>query len=239
VGPYIAKRTALTNAANNAASTDANAAHDALRAWKDSHDHPVVVTYKGHQIQFPSPVRVGWATLPPAQRRQALATAIAGNWAHVASYEKDFLGVKRAPDVSEGWSVLQQVIDQYDSKPGNPPMSATTKMAAATALNKFYPGFLTDYNFSIQPKVNRFEYTDLYKTMPEKALFDEYFGNLAKTIAAKIKADGQTTYYTRVWKQYVKTMWPVLQQHPVLAREIANYGKGGGLDFLNSLVSRG
>lgn len=236
VTPYQAKRDALTNAANNASSEKANAIHSELRAWKDQHDHPVTVIYKGHKVNFPSPVRIGWATLPPAQRRQALAQAVAGDWAHVASYEKDFLGVPRSPDVSAGWAFLSEVMQKYNQDPNNSSISAAGKLAAAKVINASYPGFYQDYLFSTKPKVERFEYTNLYKSMPGKEWFDTNIGSIAKQIAAKIASDGHATYYERVWKTYVRTQIdPYLSGQPVLARELKNYGP----NFLNTLVSHG
>lgn len=236
VDPYLTERDAKTAAAALAPTATQNAVRSDLRAWKDEHDHPVIVDFKGHKIKFPSVVQIGWATLPQGTRRVALAQAVAGNWAHVASYEKTMLGVATPPSASEGWAAYATAVTNYEKTPSNPSLVAAQKTTLAKEINRDYPGFYKDYLFAAQPKVDRFERTSLYRTMPGKAWFDQHIGGPARATAAAIKANGHSTYYERYWRNYVtQEIVPFLDRQPALKAELAGYGP----DFLDTLVSRG
>lgn len=236
VSPYIKARDAKTDAAALVPAADQDAVRSALRAWKDEHDHPVEVTVNGKAIKFPSVVQIGWATLPEGTRRTALAQAVSGNWAHVASYEKTMLGVKTPPSVSAGWAKYAEAIGDYEKVPTNKPLVQAQKTSLAKQIGQDYPGFTRDYLFALQPKVERFERTSLYRTMPDKKWFDENVGAPAKATAAAIKANGSRTYYERHWRNYVRDeLLPALERRPELKAELANYGP----NFLNTLLSVG
>lgn len=230
--PYAAERD-KRQAAVNAQPTN-TALHSEFRAWKDSHDHAVVVDYGGHKIKFPSVVQIGWANLPDGVRHQALAQAASGNWAHIASYEKTMLGVPVKADVSEGWAKYADAVAAYEKVPGNPNLVAAQKTGLAREIDKVYPGFYKDYLFAAQPKVDRFERTTLYRQIPERQWFDENIGGPAKQIGRAIAANGNRTYYERAWRNYVTDqLTPFLDRHPALKAELANYGP----NFLDTLVS--
>jgi len=236
VTPYIQQRTAKTNAIALAPEDQQDALRSSLRAWKDSHDHPVYINVDGKRIKFPSVVQIGWARLPGPTRHQALAQAVTGDWSHIASYEKTLLGVKTSPGVSQGWSAYYDTVGEYNKNPGNSSLVASQKTSLAKQIDKVYPGFYKDYLFAQQPKVDRYERTTLYQQMPktEKAQFDQYIGGPAKQLSKAIKANGNRNYYEKSWRNYVETeVQPWLQSQPALRNELSLYGP----NFLNTLVS--
>lgn len=236
VGPYIKARDAKTAELALAPTDQQNGLRASFRAWKDSHDHPVKLTFQGHTVTFPSVVQIGWARLPAAQRTLGLAQAVTDDWAHVASYEKTMLGVPTSPGVSEGWSAFANAVQEYNAKPGNTSLVAAQKAGLAKQIDKVYPGFYKDYVFSLQPKIERYQRTTLYQRLPDKQAFVQYIATPAKQILAAISKNGDRTYYERAWRQYVQTeVTPWLNGQPDLKRALTDYGP----DFLNTLVSPG
>jgi len=238
VGPYIAARTAKSAELANAPQDQQDALRSAFRAWKDEHDHPVYIDMNGKRIKFPSVVQIGWARLPDATRHQALAQAVTGDWAHIASYEKTLLGVPTSPGVSEGWSLYYSTIRDYSKNPSNGNLLQSQKIAVAKQIDKYHPGFYKDFLFAQQPKIDRYEKTNLYQQMPaaEKALFSQYIAAPAKAFSKAIKANGYRSYYEKAWRNEIETqIQPWLQSHPGLRDELSLYGP----DFLNTLVSSG
>jgi len=218
----------------NASSDNLDQVKSQLRAWKDDHDHPVYIMSGGVRIKFPSVVQIGWSTLPTATRHLALQQAASGDWAHIASYEKTMLGVKTPPDVGKGWSAYYEAVTAYNKVPSNSSLVAAQKVGLAKQIDKAYPGFFKDYLFSRQPKIDRFKYTDLYKQMPDKSLFDQYIVGPAEQTAKAIKTNGSRNYYEKAWRNYVETqVVPWLNSQPQLKAEVAGYGP----NFLNTLPS--
>lgn len=232
VGPYIKERDARSAKLTLLPSDQQDAMRSEFRAWKDEHDHPVFITYQGQKIKFPSVVRIGWARLPEDQRHLGLAQAAAGDWAHVASYEKTLLGVKTDPAVSQGWAAYADALRQYGQSPKNPRIVFAQRKGLAKEINQAYPGFYKDWLFAQQPKVDRFMATQIYRAMPQRSDFNEVIATPARQIAAAIKANGHKDYYMKSWRLYVETkVTPWLDTQPQLKKEMADYGP----DFLSTL----
>lgn len=229
VGPYITARDKRTAAVALLPADQQDAARSELRAWKDSHDHPVTIG----GTTFPSVVQIGWQRLPAAQRQLGLSQAAADDWSHVASYEKTMLGVKTGPDVGKGWAAYYDAVRQYENVPANKGLVRAQRDALAHQIDSVYHGFYKDYVFSNQPKIVRYTHTTLYRDLPDKALFDQYVRGPADKIIAAIKTNGNRTYYARAWRQYVQgELVPWLQGQPDLKRALVDYGP----NFLNTLV---
>ena len=234
VGPYITERDKQAAALKLAPQDQQDALRSQFRAWKDQHDHPVVVTVDGRNIKFPSVVQIGWATLPADQRTLGLAQAVSGDWSHVASYEKTMLGVETPAKVSEGWAAYYQAVRDYTKNPTNGSLVSAQKTGLARQIDKVYPGFYKDFLFAQQPKIERFKRTSLYQQLPDQKLFYQHIGQPASELARAIKQNGNRSYYEKYWRNYVETqIVPWLDSQPDLKKALADYGP----DFLNTLPS--
>ncbi len=236
VNTYRNERTKRNDAIKALHSTQDQQIADAnFASWRDQQDHPVVVDINGKKVTFPSPVRIGWSLLPPAQKAAALAKLAGDNWGHLASYEKELLGVPRPPRVAEAWAGYHTVVEQFAVKYPGAHLKKDQKLGIVKALNKQVPGFLQDYQFSLLPKVDRFEYTSVYKSMPSNVapLMGEILG-AAKTFAKAIRNGSPRNATLQVWRTWVEdTAYPEINKNPAVKAYLAQFDP----KFLTTLLS--
>lgn len=209
-----------------------------FRAWKDSQDQSVTVD----GVKFPSPIRMAWAMMDPATRKERLARLATAAWAHLADYEKELLLDRKMTkkQMSRAWAELEKALDQFRKEnPGakvfDEQILSSNPQSLVRQLNRDYPGFLLDYLASRKPKIDRFEQTVLYRDMGAavRVEFNELVGVPAKLTAQAIRQHGSAQYYLGYWRRYVRDEARP-KMSPSLRKELFLYDP----DFLNTLPSR-
>lgn len=238
VNKYWAVYNTKYNAVNNLPSGERKAADASFRAWRDSQDEPVKV----NGIQFPSPVRMAWATLDPVTRQERLSYLASKPLTDLADYELDLLGIKHPKNVSAAFSALDQALQTFrEQHPGE----RADIPAAVKAINK-QPGYEGLYSFYVnvlsEPRVRQFQATSVYQNMPSNVRdsFDQIASSaadVAKLIkAAKAAQDGTANQYASQWRQIVKTKiepWIDLPAN----KQLKQYLVPMGPNFLYTLIS--
>lgn len=219
----VAKRAKENSAAGG--MTAAQMAEE--RAWQDDQDKPIVVGGK----EFPSPVRIAWTMLTPADQQTTIHHNVTASWRTLSAFDKALVGVKSTPAVTRGWSKLAEVLDQYKaSQPEGHrgiPAGYTEVLARYVATN-FAPGFYKDYAFSRQPLYARMAATKQIKSSPNKGDWQAVFA-LAKKVeayrATKTR-DGLTGAQVHdYWTDYVRTsLQPWAESKPAFRKELGLYG---------------
>lgn len=219
------------------ASQDKDRLYSEFRAWKDSHDHPVEITVGGKKFTFPSVVQIGYANLDGPTRQQALSGMAGADYMHLAKYELKMLGFENLPKgLGKGQTLYEQTLEQWHQDPNIAQVKAADRVYLAKAVDKYYPGFYKFWLMTEKPKISRLKLTSVYRSMEPavKSLLDANLFSSAEAITKAIAANGNTTFYKKVWRNYVKTEFiPWMKDHPLVKHEVMILG---GMDFLNTLV---
>jgi hypothetical protein len=218
---------------NELPSAEQELAWAEFRQWRDEQDKPVVID----GIKFPSPIRMAWAMLDPATRRDRLARLAAASWAHLTDYEKELLlEQKPPPKMSEGWAQLERAKAAYREQNPGASIDRQQTLAVVKQVEKLYPGFFRDWQMSQRPKIRRFEATTLYRSLPGRVEFDRVIGASAKKIAGALATgDYSSAELTAHWRKFVKEQvqpWLQRPENTRLRLALEPYGP----DFLNTLV---
>ena len=251
-GPYIAQREDRFNQINALPSTEKAAAWAAYAAWRDSHDHPVVLDVNGHKVTFKSPVKMGYLMQPPTVEEQRLAKIYGqSGWMGMADYEKELMGMPTSPGVSDGYATLLKLKQEYKQDPATATFNLSKQQVirAVKAIDKGvpslnikpHPGFFKAYVYGQQN--SRYEIwraSGLFKAMPQEAQqqFDELMGPITKAASRAIVSGTYPRSYVSKWHIYVRDdILPQLQsdQYTALRQALAPYGP----NFLDNLVLPG
>ncbi len=275
--PYDKMRDRLNAYKGATSSADKDAADALAREIQARYDHPVEVTdpVTGKKVTFPSPVAYGYTQLTPLEYHTALANAAQSQWDHLPNYEKNLLGVKTPTSVAAGWAVYEKLVSEHNASPSSESLHQIQRERGAKFVDKGgilpngehvdpHPGFYKDFLFAQRPKIERWQATSLYQSMPDnlKQQLNERIpapgGSLpgiieaAKLVISHVKAEGYKNYRLKQWRAYVKdTVVPWLNEpaQKQLKDELAKYGpldrvnpltgqkEPVASDFLNTLVS--
>lgn len=160
VNPYWNKVEKMNKYIQSLPRGQKGAAYANLRDWKDLQNQPVVID----GVKFPAPIVAAWQNLPPDLRKARTAALATGSWNNLADYEKKLLGFHPAEFTSHGWAALADWRKSVAEKGGT--VSANMIKGAVDQIDKAIPGFKKDFQLSQQPRLNLFEQSTLYKTMP-------------------------------------------------------------------------
>jgi|GEM_PF-3950540 len=222
---YVQGRRAAAVGLSGSAKTNA------LLAYDDAHAEPVKVGTRS----LPSVAALRLSDGPSDVAQQAILKAVAKPWSSLSTVEKAALGHKIPAGVSDGWTLYRQSVKATRDAHGG--VTADDRKQIASYVQKYYAGFMQDYLYAGKPKVERFQASPAYKTMPAKATFDQ----IAVSALAQARAmqTGQATHALARsdWKKYVvSTLQPwIAANHP----ELAAWLKPLGTNWLTGLINSG
>lgn len=217
-----------------AGTTDAALLEADYHVWTDAQDKPVRVG----ATELPSPVQMEWANETPEERAAHIAGLTKASWSGLTNFDKQLLGHKVPASMSKAWAEVVNAKAQFiDQNPGSR-IQPEQLLALAKQIDKDprYTGFLKDYQFSLQPRIARFEASSVYRKMPAdlRTEFDKAVGEDAKTAAKALRSGNYSNGEVRAaWQKYIEEdVVPKLK--PDLKAFLAPYG----VSFLTGLVSR-
>lgn len=205
---------------------------DDLRVFTDQHSKPV--------NGLPSYAAIAWAHQSRPEQQHALVRITATSWGSLTSLEKQLAGHPASPELTLAWAAYRKSVVDVRKVAGS--VDASQRVKLAQAWNRQFPGFMADWLYAQQPRLTRFKNSPVYKSLPERDLFDQAVTQPATQILQAVKAaedagtTGARTRAHRLWKTYVdEKLVPWLADHPKLAQALGANDR----TFLEGMVSSG
>lgn len=206
-----------------------------FRAWRDEQDHPVKVD----GVEFPSPVRMYWATMNPVTRKERLTYLSSKPLIDLAGYELDLLGVKHPRWASTAIAATTDAVQQAHEQGVKVTKEMRLQIAAQIDQTPGYKGYLQFYKEVLtRPRVEQFKQTSVYKTMPRnmKERFDEIAAPAAKLAAMVAAEQIGTQDASRGWRKAVREQITPWLDDPG-NKDLKKFLEPMGPNFLYTLVS--
>lgn len=198
-----------------------NATTADLHAFEEKHDVPV--------NGLPSFVRVAWTHQSAADREADILHAETASWTTLSSFEKELTGRKPIPHLAEAWQMLARSISNYKAKQpaGERSLQRDQTLYVVKAIDKYYPGFRNDWQFSQRPLFRRIETMSLVTQSPAKADWSWILASARTMQSYLANPDYSKTAVRETWRDWVaQQARPWLAEHaPVFNGELARIEK--------------
>lgn len=203
-----------------------------LRAFDDSNDQPM-------PGGMPSLARFRLSEGSTADQRQRLARLASRSWETLTRAEKAAMGRTTPETISEAWAAYDRSLAAVREASGGE-VNAEQRQLVAKALDRTYPGFLTDWQYAQKTRAERFAASPMFRALPERTAFRNGVLVPARQIAAAVASSespgAASDAASKVWRKYVTDkLMPWLRDHPRLAAALEPYGP----DFLEGMVTNG
>lgn len=206
-------------------------------------DHYAVALHKEQaglkSVEFPSPVRMYWATMNPVTRHERLSYLSSKPLVDLAGYELDLLGVKHPQWASAAIAATAAAVRDAQNK--GITVTKDVRLSIAQQIDKTpgYHGYLNFYVKSLtQPRVVQFEQTSVYKTMNTdmRKRFDEIAAAAVKLTGMVAAESIGSQDASRGWRTAVREQITPWLNDPHNA-DLKKYLAPMGPNFLYTLVS--